>query len=45
MNCIKYWEKINKEEGEVYMWAAIGASALATALIVTVVVSQIQKYR
>ena len=45
MKCIDEWDRIYREEGEVYMWASIGASALVTALIACVVIELIQKFK
>jgi len=36
MNAISYWDTLLKEEGEVYMWVSLGASALGTALFCVV---------
>jgi hypothetical protein len=43
MECIDYYEKIYKEKGEAYMWASIGASALLTALFLTIIVNILKR--
>jgi len=45
MGCIVEWEKIYKEKGERMMWASIGASALITALVLTVCWEAYKKWK